>query len=292
MIPIRFTLPPGTLAERSERAVARLEACDLCGANCGIDRTQEPGPCRSGRYATVASYFPHHGRLDCLHGWKGAGTILFGGCNLHCSYCQFSDISQAPAGQEVNARELASLMIELQGRGCHNINLVSPGHNVAQVLEALAQAEELRLPIIWNSNGYESAGALKLLDGVVDVYIVAMKFASDEAARQHADIKNYPEINQTAVREMHRQVGDLQLDQSGLATAGLLVRHQVLPAGLAGTHTIARFLADLSDQTAVQLVKELHPFIGATSPLNRRPSTAEIAVARIALTTAGLTRLL
>ncbi len=289
---LRSALPPGELATRAELAVARLDECDLCGVKCGINRTKEIGPCNSGRYAKVVSYFLHHGKLECLHGWNGSGTIFFGGCNLHCSFCQYSELTQSAAGQEVDSRELASLMIELQGRGCHNINLVSPSHNVAQVLEALAQASELQLPIIWNSNGYESAEMLKLLDGVVDVYIVAMKYASAEAALQHSGIKDYPEINRATVREMHRQVGDLQLNQSGLASGGLVVRHQVLPAGLAGTHAIASFLTDLSDQTAVNLVKELHPLDEGAPPLNRRPSTAEVAVARIALTTAGLTRLL
>jgi len=288
--PLRFALPPGELAVRAEAAVARLTACDLCGRACGADRTAGPGVCRIGRRARVASCFPHHGEEACLRGWNGSGTIFFGGCNLRCRFCQNWDISQRAAGREVEPAELAALMLELHERGCHNLNLVSPSHMVAQVLEALALAGELTLPVVWNSGGYDSLRALALLDGVVDIYMPDVKYADAAVAQRWSGVADYPTVSRAALREMHRQVGDLRLDADGIATHGLLVRHLVLPEGLAGTTTVARWLAELSRETALNLMAQYRPAYRAAPPLHRPPTAEEMAAARQVVAAAGLAR--
>lgn len=292
MLPLRSALPPGELAARAGAAVARLSACDLCARECGADRTTGTGACRIDRRARVDNCFPHHGEEACLRGWNGSGTIFFGGCNLHCRFCQNWDISQRAAGREVEPAELAALMLELQERGCHNINMVSPSHVVAQVLEALALAEGLTLPVVWNCGGYDSLRALALLDGVVDIYMPDVKYADAAVAARWSGIADYPAVSRAALREMHRQVGDLRLDADGTATRGLLVRHLVLPGGLAGTASVARFLAGLSRDTALNLMAQYRPAYRAAPPLDRRPTAEEMTEARCAVAAAGLTRLL
>jgi len=246
--------------------------------------------------AYVASYGAHRGEEDPLRGRYGSGTIFFGSCNLRCLFCQNADISQSLAGSPVTSGELAGLMLTLQDQGCHNINLVSPSHVVAEILDALviAAGQGLKLPLVWNTGGYDSPEALELLDGVVDIYMPDMKYSDPETARKYSDIRDYPRVNQEAVREMFRQAGDLQMDERGIATRGLLVRHLVLPESLAGTEDIVRFLAEeISPDTYLNLMDQYRPCHHARShpPLDRRITREEYQAALDAARKAGLTRL-
>ncbi|MBN1266518.1 MAG: radical SAM protein [Anaerolineales bacterium] len=285
-----------TLAGRSRSAREIQQACTLCGRRCGTARTQRPGQCRMQQTAWVASYGAHHGEEAPLRGRFGSGTIFFSSCNLNCVFCQNADISQTLAGSPVTSEELAGLMLSLQDQGCHNINLVSPSHVVAEILEALviAAGHGLSLPLVWNTGGYDSPEALALLDGIVDIYMPDMKYSDAQTALEYSGIQDYPRINQEAVREMFRQTGDLQIDASGIATRGLLVRHLVLPGGLAGTPDIVRFLAEeISTDTYLNLMDQYRPcHQAALHPLlNRCITREEYQAALAAAQTAGLTRL-
>jgi len=285
----------GELKRRVQAAYERLHACDFCGRECRVDRHERVGVCKTGVRALVASYHPHLGEEDPLRGWRGSGTIFFAWCNLNCQFCQNYDISQLGHGNEVEPEELAEMMLALQEHGCHNINLVSPTHVVAPILAALLIAAQagLRLPLVWNSGGYDSLAALELLDGVVDIYMPDMKYADEEIAHKYSGIRNYPQVNQAAVREMHRQVGDLVLDENGIALRGLLVRHLVLPQGLAGTPVIARFLAEqVSRDTYINVMDQYRPCYKAHSlpPLDRPITRAEYEQAVRQAREAGLHR--
>jgi putative pyruvate formate lyase activating enzyme len=290
-------LETGELQERALEAHRRLAHCQGCAWECGIDRLAgHVGVCRTGARARVSSYGPHLGEEDPLRGWRGSGTIFFSSCNLRCQFCQNYEISQTQGGRPVEAEELAAIMLELQELGCHNINLVSPSHVVAQFLEALLLAAQagLRLPIVYNTGGYDSMHSLQLLDGVIDIYMPDMKYASDRIARSYSKIPHYPQVNQAAVLEMHRQVGDLQIDRDGLATRGLLVRHLVLPHGLAGTGVIVRFLAEqVSPDTYLNLMNQYHPAFNARRfpKLTRRIKSEEYQAAVEMAHAAGLKRL-
>jgi putative pyruvate formate lyase activating enzyme len=197
-----------------------------------------------------------------LVGRNGSGTIFFSYCNLHCAFCQNYIISQLGEGEPVANETLANMMLSLQARGCHNINLVSPTHVVPYILEALdtAAAKGLNLPLVYNTGGYDALETLKLLDGIVDIYMPDMKYSDEKTAERLSGIKDYPEINQAAVKEMHRQVGDLEVDEKGIAQRGLLVRHLVLPNGLAGTQEIVKFLADeVSANTYLNIMSQYRP---------------------------------
>ena len=295
--PAYASLPPGELERRAGQAFAYMERCDLCGRRCLANRLAgERGVCRTGVRAKVSSYGPHLGEEDPLRGWRGSGTIFFTRCNLRCQYCQNHDISQTDAGREVTAEELAAVMLYLQEAGCHNINLVSPSHVVAPILSALVVAARrgLRLPLVYNTGGYDSVKALKLLDGVVDIYMPDMKYAAAKNARKYSRVKDYPRFNRAALREMHRQVGDLQIDEHGLAARGLLVRHLILPNNLAGTRRIVRFLAEeLSPNTYLNLMAQYRPCYHADRfpELNRRITAAEYNAAVRMAKEAGLQRL-
>lgn len=256
-------LESGELRKRVEDAFQVLSSCEGCAWECRADRTAgELGKCSTGVLARVSSYGPHLGEEDPLRGWRGSGTIFFSRCNLCCQFCQNYDISQSDAGMEMEGEELAAIMLSLQKQGCHNINFVSPSHVVPQILAATLVAAQagLRVPIVYNTGGYDSQRALELLDGVVDIYMPDMKYADEEAARRYSKIPNYPQVNQAAVQEMHRQVGDLQIDEDGLAVRGLLIRHLILPAGLAGTEQIVHFLAEeISTHTYLNLMAQYRP---------------------------------
>jgi len=295
--PAYLTLPPGELKRRVEAAYARMAQCDLCARNCGVNRLEgEMGVCRTVVRARVSSYGPHLGEEDPLRGWCGSGTIFFSRCNLRCQFCQNFEISQRDSGEEVSAERLAQMMLDLQARGCHNINLVSPSHVVAQILEAvlIAAGRGLRLPLVYNTGGYDSLAALRLLDGVVDIYMPDMKYAHGRMSRRFSGVSDYPQVNRAAVREMYRQVGDLQVDEQGLARRGLLVRHLVLPNDVAGTDAVMRFLAEeISASTYVNLMDQYRPAYRAhrIADLNRRITEDEYRRTVQMAQEAGLRRL-
>ncbi len=273
-------LRSGELKRRVEAAYELLSLCDVCGWHCRVDRRAgKLGVCKTGVRAKVSSYGPHFGEEAPLRGWRGSGTIFFTRCNLKCQYCQNYDISQTDAGGEVEPEELAAIMLDLQERGCHNINFVSPSHVAAQILTAtfIAAQAGLRIPLVYNTGGYDSLEMLRLLDGVIDIYMPDMKYADPDIARKYSKILNYPRVNQAAVKEMHRQVGDLMLDDRGLAVRGLLVRHLVLPNDLAGTREIMRFLAEeVSPHTYVNIMDQYHPYYRADRyPELNRPITRQ-----------------
>ncbi|MFO7996243.1 MAG: radical SAM protein [Dehalococcoidia bacterium] len=287
----------GKLKERIEAAVSLLEGCCICPRSCGVNRLAgEAGKCRTPREAMVSSYGPHFGEEAPLVGRHGSGTIFFTNCNLRCLFCQNYSISQLGGGQKVSKGELASIMLSLQAKGCHNINLVSPTHLVPQILEALELAAEsgLYLPLVYNSGGYDSLETLRILDGIVDIYMPDMKYDDDETARELSGIESYPAINKAAIKEMHRQVGDLKLDEQGIAQRGLLVRHLVLPHGLAGTKGIVDFLSkEISRNTYINIMAQYHPCHNAFQMpgLGRRISSTELREALRLAREAGLSRL-
>ncbi len=284
------------LAERAKEVLARLESCDLCPRTCGVNRIDgELGFCRTGRHAILSSYGPHFGEEPPLVGANGSGTIFFAGCNLGCIFCQNYDISHLMHGSEATAQELAEIMLNLQQRGCHNINFVSPSHVVAQILEALPIAYErgLKVPLVYNCGGYDSLETLKLLDGVVDIYMPDAKYADEKIGREFSHVPKYPEVMKAALKEMHRQVGDLELDHRGIATRGLLIRHLVLPNGLAGTQEVVRFIArELSTDSYVNVMAQYHPVYKAYehSLLNRSITRTEYLEALDMASAAGLHR--
>lgn len=253
----------GDLARRARAALGILSRCALCPRRCGVNRVKnETGECRIGRYAVVSSTGPHFGEEPPLVGMHGSGTIFFSGCNLHCVFCQNSEISQSALGETVRPERLASLMLAVQNHGCHNLNLVSPTHVAAQILEALTLAVEggLRLPIVYNSGGYDSPEILKLLDGVVDIYMPDAKYGSDAAGGTYSQASEYWDWNRTALREMHRQVGVLELDGRGIARRGLLIRHLVLPHNLARSENVLWFIAEeLSLDSYVNIMDQYRP---------------------------------
>lgn len=295
--PSYMDLPVSELKERADFAFARMEKCDLCARLCHIDRLAgKMGVCKTGLQARVSSYGPHRGEEAPLSGWKGSGTIFFSRCNLRCVFCQNHDISQTDAGREVTAEEMAGIMLKLQASGCHNINLVSPSHVVPQILKALVLSIQagLHIPLVYNTGGYDNPETLKLLDGIVDIYMPDMKYANGGNAKKYSNAQNYPPVNREAVREMYRQVGDLQIDEQGLATHGLLVRHLVLPRNLAGTKQIVQFLADgISAHTYLNLMAQYYPTYKASSypELNRRITDKEYRAAVQMALESGLTNL-
>jgi len=288
----------GQIAERVKQAYHHLEDCDLCARYCHMNRKQtiKGAVCRTGELAVVHSYGPHHGEEDPLRGWNGSGTIFFSWCNLRCVFCQNWDISQKGIGRETTPEQLANMMLDLQQQGCHNINFVSPSHVVAQIIAAVAIAAKkgLRLPLVYNTGGYDSLEALQLLDGVIDIYMPDMKYGNSAMARKYSKVRDYTERNFAAVKEMHRQVGDLVLDENGIAQRGLLVRHLVLPNDIAGTREVLDFIArEISERTYINIMDQYHPCYRADEyPAVDRPITKEeYQHARDLARRAGLERL-
>jgi putative pyruvate formate lyase activating enzyme len=253
----------GLLREKAEAARALLAPCVLCPRQCEKDRPAgELGECRTGEKAVVSSFHPHFGEEAPLVGRRGSGTIFFTHCNLLCLFCQNFDISHQGRGEPVGDRELARMMLRLQAEGCHNINFVTPSHVVPQILSALPLAIEdgLSVPLVYNSGGYDRVETLQLLEGVFDIYMPDFKFWRPEASRAACRAEDYPEVARAALGEMHRQVGDLELDESGLALRGLLIRHLVLPGGMASTREVMRFIArELSPNTYVNIMPQYRP---------------------------------
>ncbi len=240
-----------------------LAECRVCPRRCGVNRLAgESGKCQVTRQVVISSYGPHFGEEAPLVGKHGSGTIFFTYCNLRCVFCQNYTISQLGEGSPVTGEQLAQMMLSLQARGCHNINLVSPTHVVPYILDALelAASRGLSVPVVYNSGGYDSLETLELLDGIVDIYMPDMKYSDEKIAEQFSGIEDYPSINRAAVKEMHRQVGDLQIDEQGVAYRGLLVRHLVLPNQLDGTQEVTRFLArEVSTNTYLNIMAQYHP---------------------------------
>ncbi len=276
--------------------MGRLRCCTICPRLCRVDRTQgQRGFCRTLDVPFVSSWGPHFGEERPLVGRHGSGTIFFGQCNLRCLYCQNWSISQLGEGAQMSTRRLAELMLELQGLGCHNINLVTPTHQVPMILQALVEAsrEGLRLPIVYNTGGYESIETLRLLEGIVDIYMPDFKYWDPQVAKELSKAEDYPQVAREALKEMHRQVGDLVIKE-GVAVRGLLVRHLVLPGGLAGTPEGMRFIAqELSPNTYVNVMAQYYPCYKAFEhpPLDRRLSPQEYKDAVEAALRAGLKRL-
>ncbi len=285
------------LAGRIKEAQALLKGCILCPHHCGINRLAgEVGKCQTSARAIVYGYGAHMGEEAPIVGKHGSGAIFFSGCNLKCIFCQNYYISQTNKGKETSAEELAQIMLLLQDKGCHNINLVTPTHVVPQILEALeiAIGKGLHLPLVYNSGGYDSVATLKLLENIIDIYLPDMKYSDAETAKQLSGIDNYPAINKDAIREMHRQSGDLQMDKEGIAGHGLLVRHLVLPHSLAGTREITTFLAnEISSNTYVNILAQYYPcYMAHKTPALARPITAtEFQEAMALARQAGLNRL-
>lgn len=253
----------GKLREWADAAVSLLENCIVCPRSCGVNRLAgDVGKCRTPRKAMVSSYGLHFGEETPLVGRYGSGAIFFTNCNLRCLFCQNYAISQLGEGQEVSKEELAYIMLSLQAKKCHNINLVFPTHVTPQILEALELAVEsgLHLPLVYNSGGYDSVDTLKILDGVIDIYMPDMKYKDKETAKELSGIESYPEINRAAIKEMYWQTGDLEIDEEGVAQRGLLVRHLVLPRGLAGTKGVVNSLSkQISRNTYVNIMAQYHP---------------------------------
>lgn len=286
----------GELGKRIKQLSTILADCTLCPRRCQVNRLAgEQGFCRTGRAAVVASYCPHFGEESCLVGVSGSGTIFFANCNLGCVFCQNYSISHQGEGIEMDSGQLAAIMLSLQKQGCHNINLVTPSHVVPQIVAALpaAIAKGLTLPLVYNSSGYDAVDTLRLLEGIVDIYMPDFKFWNSESARRFANAPDYPDRAREAISEMHRQAGDLQLDDQGLAVRGLLVRHLVMPGGLAETAEIMHFLAQLSPQTYVNVMEQYRPLYkaGQFPPIDKPLSPAEYEQAVSLARQAGLTRL-
>ena len=288
----------GLLKERVKTAFQHLKDCDLCARYCHVNRIQSLKGviCRTGERAVVHSYGAHHGEEDPLRGWKGSGTIFFSWCSLRCVFCQNWDISQKGIGQPVTPGQLAAMMLELQAQGCHNINFVTPSHVVAQIIAAveIAAGHGLRLPLVYNTGGYDSVEALRLLDGIIDIYMPDMKYGDSQLAHKYSKVSDYVEFNRAAVQEMHRQVGDLVIDARGIAQRGLLLRHLVLPNNISGTEQVLAFIRDeLSTDTYLNLMDQYHPCYRAGDyPAVKRPlSSAEYDAALQIAARFGLHRL-
>jgi putative pyruvate formate lyase activating enzyme len=288
----------GELGRRAREAMGLLgRPCRVCPRECSVDRlANERGLCKTGRRAVVASHFPHFGEENCLRGWRGSGTIFFDGCNLRCVFCQNFELSWEVQGQEVDPDGLVAMMLELQAIGCHNINWVTPEHVVPQILEALPPAVEggLRLPIVYNTSAYDSSDSLALMDGVVDIYMPDLKLVSSELSRRYVGKREYFEVASRNVLEMRRQVGDLVVDERGLARRGLIVRHLVMPGALAETEAVLRFIAErLGPETYVNLIGQYRPAGRAErfAEINRRPYPDELASAFAIADRLGLRRL-
>jgi putative pyruvate formate lyase activating enzyme len=289
-------MPLEMLQDRARVALARLASCNICPRRCGADRlSDERGFCRSGRRARVACFAPHFGEEAPLVGQSGSGTIFFSSCNLSCVFCQNYDISQEDIGREVSATALARMMLSLQRQGCHNINFVTPTHVVPQILEALVLAREdgLNIPLVYNSGGYDSAEMLRLLEGIFDIYMPDAKYGSDEPALRYSNAPGYSGIMKEAIREMHRQVGDLAIDEDAVARRGLIVRHLVLPGNGAGTAEVVCFLSEeISPNTYLNVMNQYRPehYACRFPELCRPISEREYAHALRLAAQAGLTR--
>lgn len=290
-------LTESEFSEKIRKAEDIIRDCTLCPRECHVDRTSgEIGFCRTGDTPFVSSWGPHFGEERPLVGRYGSGTIFFGSCNLGCLFCQNYSISHLGEGTEISYEKLSDIMLSLQKSGCHNINFVTPTHQVPAIIKAVKIASKigLRIPLVYNSGGYEAFETLKILDRIVDIYMPDFKYSNKEYSSKYSDAEDYPEIAKQAIKEMHRQVGDLELDESGIAKRGLLVRHLILPEDIAGTSEVVRFIAEeISKETYINIMDQYHPCFKAfdNPPLDRRITSKEYARAVQLAVQAGLKRL-
>jgi len=279
--PSYLNLNEKELDKRIEKAYKLLSPCQVCPRNCKVNRLKgEQGFCRSGEEVIVSSYNAHFGEEPPLVGNFGSGTIFFTNCNLKCVYCQNYPISQLGNGNKVSLEDLAKIMLALQKRKCHNINLVTPTHFVPQILKSIKSAIKmgLHIPIVYNTSGYEAVKTLKLLSGIVDIYLPDARYADNEIAKKYSSAPHYFEKMKEALKEMHRQVGDLVVNKDGVARSGLIIRHLVLPEGLSGTRKIMHFIArEISPHTYISLMAQYFPAYQASQfpPLSRRINRGE-----------------
>ena len=278
----------------TKKALSLLESCCLCPRRCGVNRLKnELGYCQTGRLARIYSYMPHLGEEPGISGQSGSGTVFFSGCNMTCVYCQNFEFSQLNQGREVESNSLAQIMLELQELNCHNINLVTPTHVMPQILEALLLAipKGFRLPLVYNSGGYELVESLKLLEGIIDIYLPDMRYAQSQMSIKYSDAPDYPENNQPAIKEMLRQVGPTQINQQGVITRGLIIRHLVLPNNIAQTEKIMYFISrEIHPQTYISLMSQFFPCYKANEypELNRCISESEYGEAEDSMLKEGL----
>lgn len=271
----------GEIHRRVSALYKMLESCTVCPRNCKVNRLKgEIGKCRSTEDVVISSVSPHYGEEPPLVGYGGSGTIFLTNCNLACIYCQNYDISHLKAGQKVELKELATAMILLQNRGCHNINLVTPTHFTPQIVKSLILAIEmgLTLPIVYNCGGYESVETLKLLDGIVDIYMPDVKYSSNDFGKKYSGVPDYFDVVKKALKEMYRQVGDLKMSDNGIAYRGLLIRHLVLPNDLAGSREVLSFIAnEISKNSYLNIMDQYRPEYKAYKhkELNRRITMKE-----------------
>ncbi len=292
------TSEAGLLTQKADRLEARSSPCRLCPHRCGVRRRDgERGKCRLGTEILVAGASAHFGEEAPLVGQGGSGTIFFASCNMACVFCQNYEISHFPRGDALTAPQLSAVMLRLQRLGCHNINVVTPTHVVHAIVRALAIAAQagLRIPLVYNCGGYESVETLRLLEGVIDIYMPDIKYSSNEEALRYSGVPDYWERTKEAVREMHRQVGDLQIDARGRARRGLLVRHLVMPGNLAGTAQVVQFIAtEISRDTYLNVMDQYHPCFKAyrlpelSRPVTRSEYLQSVTEARRAGLSRGL----
>ncbi len=275
----------GELERRAGRLGARLAECDICPRECGANRVKgKVGSCNSGYLPIVSSVGAHHGEEPVLSGRRGSGTIFFGNCNMRCVYCQNHQISQDPENQqryEVGTAVLAERMLYLQDElKCHNINLVTPSHFVPQIVKAILEAVPmgLRLPLVYNTSSYDSLKTLRELDGIISIYLADLRYASNEMGRKYSRVRHYADSSRAAIKEMYRQVGNLEVDDEGIARKGLIIRHLVLPDGIAGSEeSLPWLVSEISPGVAVSIMSQYHPAHRAYKyrELNRRISPGE-----------------
>jgi len=296
-VPSYCLLTTDEFRERAEHLDTILQDCTVCPRQCRVDRTAgETGYCRTGPEPFVASWGPPFGAERPLVGRGGSGTIFFGNCNLGCIFCQNYTISHGGEGREITCEDLAAVMLSLERTGCHNINLVTPTHQAPAIVRAVMIAAErgLSVPLVYNCGGYESIETLRLLDRIVDIYMPDFKYADEGAARRYSDAEDYPEVARNAIREMHRQVGDLVMDERNIAIRGLLIRHLVLPGGFAGTERVVKFIAEeISRNTYLNVMDQYHPSHKAWDhpEISRRITSLEYEQAVACARRAGIKRI-
>ena len=271
----------GDLQQRIRLLKEFLEGCRLCPRECGVNRLNgEVGVCQAGLEPMVSSAFPHFGEEPPLVGYQGSGTIFLTHCNLRCIFCQNYDISHLGNGEPITSSDMAGMMVRLQEMGCHNINFVTPTHYAPQIVASLPEAIEkgLRLPIVYNCSGYESIEVIRLLEGVVDIYMPDAKYMDGRHSKEFSNAPDYPEIIKEVLKEMHRQVGDLTANSEGIAERGLLIRHLVMPHGVASSEAVLRFIAEeISVHSYVNIMDQYRPEYGAHEfpEINRRITQKE-----------------